>query len=294
MVSIEFGRSPLLGKHTDALPVPPACIVRRKFKKKNKRRKKGKTLSLEPPKRSRQKRKRSSVRNSILVKRGYKAETGVNSDRRNRYLFNARRKKGGYGRREACEKGGDSRGKKLSMELCERVFHSARREDVKKRNGENRKNKKKKKMWYWERNLWNRLDGGTVDHEKISALLTKRSLFSLCQTAGQDPGRSLYKQKRETFKKQKKMNVRCEWIFHEASIVVVPSSFPFAYKNTYPPSRFFGEAAGQDFARMFRFHANKIDRQRCRKRMCKKENRKYVESLSSEPQPFDTAITYNY
>lgn len=37
-------------------------------------------------------RERSSVRNSILVKRGYKAETGVvNSDRRNRYLFNARR-----------------------------------------------------------------------------------------------------------------------------------------------------------------------------------------------------------
>lgn len=27
---------------------------------------------------------------------------------------------------------------------------------------------------------------------------------------------------------------------------------------------------------------------------CKKENRKYVESLSSEPQPFDTAVTYNY
>lgn len=32
MVSIEFGRSPLLGKHTDALPVPPASIVRQKEK----------------------------------------------------------------------------------------------------------------------------------------------------------------------------------------------------------------------------------------------------------------------
>lgn len=133
------------------------------------------------------------------------------------------------------------------------------------------------------------MDGGTVDHEKISALLTKRSLFSLCQTAGQDPGRSLYKQKRETFKKQKKMNVRCEWIFHEASIVVVPSSFPFAYKNTYPPSRFFGEAAGWDFARMFRSARTKSIGKGTKKG-CNRENRKYVESLSSEPQPFDTAF----
>lgn len=32
------------------------------------------------------------VRNSILVKRGYKAKTGVNSNRRNRYLFNMKEK----------------------------------------------------------------------------------------------------------------------------------------------------------------------------------------------------------
>lgn len=151
-------------------------------------------------------------------------------------------------------KGGDLRGKNFLWN-CASACSIWRAEKMLKRGMEKiekyQKTKKQKKIWYWECNLWNRLDGGTVDHEKISALLTKRSLFSLCQTAGQDPGRSLYKQKRETFKKQKKMNVRCEWIFHEASIVVVPS-FPFAYKNTYPPSRFFGEAAGWDFARMFR------------------------------------------
>lgn len=34
---------------------------------------------------------------------------------------------------------------KLSTGLRERVFHSARREDVKKRNGKNRQNKQKQK-----------------------------------------------------------------------------------------------------------------------------------------------------
>jgi len=118
------------------------------------------------------------------------------------------------------------------MGLREHASYSARKKKMKRkldRIGEFKKKGKRKVKrytWCWRRNLWNRQGGGTV-HEEISALLTKRSLFSLCQTAGQDPGRSLYKQKRQTFKKQKKMNVRCEWIFHEASIVVVPSSFSF-------------------------------------------------------------------
>lgn len=43
------------------------------------------------------------------------------------------------------------------------------------------------------------------------------------------------------------MDVRCEWIFHEASIVVVPSSFSFCI-NAYPPTRFSGEAARRDLA----------------------------------------------
>lgn len=144
MVSIEFGRSPLLGKHTDALPVPPTSIVR----PKNKKRKKGGKNNLEPPRRSRQKereREQFSVRNSILVKRGYKAETGVNSDRRNRYLFNARRKKGG-GREGGSEK--DERRlerEKLSMGLRERVFHSAQGRDKERRIDEFEKRRRKKK-----------------------------------------------------------------------------------------------------------------------------------------------------
>lgn len=155
-------------------------------------------------------------------------------------------------------KGGGSRGKNFPCDCAKYV---------KKRNGKNwqskqkqkRKSRKKGKIWCWERNLWNRLGGGTVDHEEISALLTKRSLFSLCQTAGQDPGRSLYKQKRETFKKQKKMNVRCEWIFHEASIVVVPSSFPFAYKNNLPTLTLFRRGCRTGSHTYISIHTKKID-----------------------------------
>lgn len=82
MVSIEFGRSPLLGKHTDALPVPPASIVRQKEKGEEgggRRSRASEKIATE--------RERSSVRNSILVKKGYKAETGVNSDRRKSVLI---------------------------------------------------------------------------------------------------------------------------------------------------------------------------------------------------------------
>lgn len=94
-------------------------------------------------------RERSSVRNSILVKRGYKAETGVNSDRRNRYLFNARRKKGGDRRREKDERRRlekrerEGERRKLSIGLRERVFHSARREEIKREIKKNRWIKKK-------------------------------------------------------------------------------------------------------------------------------------------------------
>lgn len=144
MVSIEFGRSPLLGKHTDALPVPPTSIVR--SKKKKKERKGEKTISsLREDRDKKREREQFSVRNSILVKRGYKAETGVNSDRRNRYLFNARRKKGG-GREGGSEK--DERRlerEKLSMGLRERVFHSAQGRDKEGRIDEFEKKKKKKK-----------------------------------------------------------------------------------------------------------------------------------------------------
>lgn len=95
------------------------------------------------------------------------------------------------------------------MGLHERAFHSARGRGERKKQeiiGEYKEknwSKKKKNPICWKRNLWNRRGGGTV-HEEISALLTKRSLFSLCQTAGQDPGRSLYKQKRHFQKKNAK------------------------------------------------------------------------------------------
>lgn len=119
-----------MGKHTDALSVPPTSIVRPKKKKKKERREKTiSSLREDRDKKREREREQFSVRNSILVKRGYKAETGVNSDRRNRYLFNARRKKGG-GREGGSEK--DERRlerEKLSMGLRERVFHSAQGRD---------------------------------------------------------------------------------------------------------------------------------------------------------------------
>lgn len=130
MVSIEFGRSPLLGKHTDALPVPPASIVRQREKEREKwgRGKRSRAAEKIATGRGNE----SSVRNSILVKRGYKAETGVNSDRRNRYLFNARRRKGGDRRRKS-ERDGRRRleREKFSMGLREGAFHSAHREEIK-------------------------------------------------------------------------------------------------------------------------------------------------------------------
>lgn len=144
MVSIEFGRSPLLGKHTDALPVPPTSIVRSKKKKKERGKKQSRASEKIATKRERE-REQFSVRNSILVKRGYKAETGVNSDRRNRYLFNARRKKGG-GREGGSEK--DERRlerEKLSMGLRERVFHTAQGRDKEGRIDEFKKRRRKKK-----------------------------------------------------------------------------------------------------------------------------------------------------
>lgn len=62
MVSIEFGRSPLLGKHTDALPVP---LARRKsFKIGRKRERENKKIKVRKP----------PVRNSILVKKGTKPQ----------------------------------------------------------------------------------------------------------------------------------------------------------------------------------------------------------------------------
>lgn len=79
MVSIEFGRSPLLDKlYIDALPVPRARpdsdIVgkERGLKKK----------MIEEPMRF-----VLVIRNSILVKKGYKAEKRGTLARQNRYLF---------------------------------------------------------------------------------------------------------------------------------------------------------------------------------------------------------------
>jgi len=142
MVSIEFGRSPLLGKHTDALPVPPASFDGKRGRKDKRERKRKKEREEGGEKRSRAseeiatERERSSVRNSILVKRGYKAETGVSSDRRNRYLFNTRRRKdkerkGGVGREERRVEARE----KNTFHVGLRVPLGARKRD-KKRSGE--------------------------------------------------------------------------------------------------------------------------------------------------------------
>jgi len=77
--------------------------------------------------------------------------------------------------------GKEARREKFFMGLRERIFHSTCREKNKEGNRESMNLKKRRKRnTMLETQSVNRWGGGTV-HEEISALLTKRSLFSLCQ-----------------------------------------------------------------------------------------------------------------
>lgn len=209
-------------------------------------------------------------------------------------------RKGDYRRRQKCERRRLERGK-LSMGLRERVLHSARREGVKKRNGENRQSKKKteREKKYGAGNAIcgiGRVAGPSITR-KYPRCWQNVASFRCVKPPARIRADPCISKNEKLSKSKKKMNVRCEWIFHEASIVVVPSSFPFAYKNTYPPSRFFGEAAGRDLAGTFRLRTKKIDSRSAKiqigkvwKDVKRKIENMYVESLSSEPQPFDTAV----
>lgn len=104
------------------------------------------------------------------------------------------------------------------------------------------------------------------------------------------------------------MDVRCEWIFHEASIVVVPSSFSFCI-NAYPPTRFSGEAARRvslaslhdprdtrgETARgasVCTLRGSRLGLVRVRTKSTSSKRREYPSSL---PQPFSIPrLTYNY